>query len=45
MAKRENKTRRKYGGTVATTHGFVTFENEAWCVQTPGAFLRKRLLA
>ena len=25
--------------------GFVTFENEGWCVQTPGAFLYKSLLA
>ena len=24
---------------------FVTFETEGWCVQTPGAFLYKSLLA
>ena len=24
---------------------FVTFENEGWCVRTPGAFLYKSLLA
>ena len=45
VAKREYKTRRQYGETVVTilfaTHGFVTFENEVWCVQTPGAFLHK----
>ena len=48
MAKRENKTR-KYGGTVLKNFVryklFVTLENERWCVQTPGAFLYRSLLA
>ena len=48
---KENKTRRKYGGTVVTIFvrytckGFATFENEVWYVQTPGAFLHKGLQA
>ena len=49
MAKRENKTRQKHGGTVVTIFvrytWFCIFENEMWCAQTPGAFLYKSLLA
>ena len=51
VAKREtcDKTRRKCGGTVVTIFVrytcFVTFKKEVWCVQLPGAFLHKSLLA
>ena len=31
--------------SLLATHGFVTFENEVWCVQMPGALLYKNLLA
>ena len=33
------------GRSLIATTGFVTFENEGWCVQTPEAFLYKSLLA
>ena len=49
MAKRENKNSRKYGGTVVKIFvrytWFCDFQNEGWCVQTPGAFLYESLLA
>ena len=32
-------------GVFCPTLVFVTFENEVWCVQTPGAFLYESLLA
>ena len=41
----EKEIRRICCEDLCSLHGFVTYENEGWCVQTPEAFLYKSLLA